>query len=130
MKVAVANLPRIKTLSQQDTFVPTFRYFLPTKATAMVLLTVFSTQVFGQTLLLKDGRKLEGKYAELASIEENPLSPKAPAGEVPVTPLLVVDDGLRRTYIHSFQVKQVLEDKAPRDVRINIWQPVAARGGA
>ena len=47
----------------------------------------------------------------LSSIAENPLSPKAPAGEVPLTPLLVVDDGLRRTFIHSFQVKQVLEDK-------------------
>ena len=79
--------------------------------------------------MLKDGRKLEGKYAELGSISENPMSPKTNAGEVPITPLIVVDDGLRRTYFHSSQVKQVLEDKTGRDVRINIWQPVAERGG-
>ncbi len=83
-----------------------------------------------QTLLLKDGRKLEGKYAELSSVAENPLSPKTQAGEVPVTPLLVVDDGLRRTFIHSSHVNRVLEPTSAKDVRINIWQPVAERGGA
>ena len=97
---------------------------------ALAALAFAAAPAAAQTLLLKDGRKLEGKYAELASINENPLTPKTPAGEVPVTPLLVVDDGLRRTYIHSFQVKQVLDDKTGRDVRINIWQPVAQRGGA
>jgi pimeloyl-ACP methyl ester carboxylesterase len=131
MKVAAANPSRIKTPREQVTFVPTFRHFLPPRSLgALIVLIAVVGQSFGQVLLLKDGRKLEGKYAELASIEDNPLSPKTPAGEVPVTPLLVVDDGLRRTYIHSFQVKQVLEDKAPRDVRIDIWQPVAGRGGA
>ncbi len=84
----------------------------------------------GQTLLLKDGRKLEGKYAQLSSVAENPLSPKAPVGEVAVTPLVVVDDGLRRTFVHSFQVAQVLEPTSSKDVRINIWQPVAETGGA
>jgi len=97
---------------------------------ALLLLAVSRQFAIGQTLLLKDGRALEGKYAELASIAESPLSPKTPAGEVPLTPLLVVDDGLRRTFIHTFQVKQVLEDKSGRDVLINVWQPVAARGGA
>jgi len=82
------------------------------------------------TLLLKDGRSLEGKYAELAGVAENPISPKIQAGEVAVTPLLVIDDGLRRTFIHSSQVRQVLEPNSGRDVRINLWQPVAERGGA
>jgi hypothetical protein len=85
--------------------------------------------VAAATLLLKDGRTLEGRYAEIASVAENPLSPKAPAGEVALTPLLVVDDGLRRTFIHNFQVRQVLEQSSGRDVRINLWQPVAERGG-
>jgi hypothetical protein len=84
--------------------------------------------VAGQTLVLKDGRKLEGKYSELASVAENPLSPKTQAGEVPVTPLVVVDDGLRRTYVHTAQVAKILEPTSAKEVRINIWQPVAARG--
>ncbi len=83
----------------------------------------------GATLLLKDGRTLEGRYAEISSVAENPMSPKTTAGEVALTPLLVVDDGLRRTFFHSFQVRQVLQQNTGRDVRINIWQPVAERGG-
>ncbi len=110
---------------------PLPRYYMFRKSLcALVVLLVSGQLAIGQSLLLKDGRRLEGKYAEIASIAENPLSPKVPAGEVPLTPLLVVDDGLRRTFIHTFQVKQVLEDKSGRDVLINIWQPVAERGGA
>ena len=90
---------------------------------------VCSAPASAQVLLLKDGRRLEGKFAELASISESTLASKTQAGEVPLTPLLVVDDGLRRTFIHTFQVKQVLDDKAGSDVRINInWQPVAEKG--
>ena len=83
-----------------------------------------------QTLLLKDGRTLEGRLrrARRASRKIR-CRPKTTAGEVPVTPLIVVDDGLRRTFIHSIQVQQVLEHEVGRDVRINIWQPVAERGG-
>jgi pimeloyl-ACP methyl ester carboxylesterase len=80
--------------------------------------------------MLKDGRTLEGRYVEVASVVENPLSPKTQAGGVPLTPLLVVDDGLRRTYIHSRQVREVLDFNTGREVRINLWQPVAERGGA
>ncbi|HEX4412921.1 MAG TPA: peptidase [Lacipirellulaceae bacterium] len=128
MKVAAAILPGIETLCHPLTFVPNYRKSLPKIGTVLLLALGCFTPAFGQTLLLKDGRKLEGKYAEIGSIDENPLSSKAPAGEVAVTPLLVVDDGLRRTYIHNFQVKQVQEDKSPREVRIDIWQPVAERG--
>jgi pimeloyl-ACP methyl ester carboxylesterase len=94
----------------------------------LAILILCSSAADGQVLLLKDGRKLEGKYAEIGSVAENPLSPKTQAGEVPVTPLLVVDDGLRRTFIHSFQVAKVLEPTSAKDVRINIWQPVAQVG--
>jgi pimeloyl-ACP methyl ester carboxylesterase len=81
------------------------------------------------TLLFKDGRTLEGRYVELASVAENPLSPKAPSGEVALTPLILVDDGLRRTFIHRSQIRQVLDQNSGRNVRVNIWQQVAERGG-
>jgi pimeloyl-ACP methyl ester carboxylesterase len=111
--------------------VPLNRYFLTRVAIcALAALLVGTWPAAAQTLLLKDGRKLEGRYNQLGSIAENPLSPKTTAGEVPITPLIVVDDGLRRTFIHSNQVKQVLDDKAGKDVRINIWQPIAQHGGA
>ena len=105
------------------------RYRLtPVVVSALAVSLLCCDAADSQTLLLKDGRKLHGKYAEIGSITENPLTPKVQAGEVPVTPLLVVDDGLRRTYIHSFQVAKVLEPTSAKDVRINIWQPVAEVG--
>ncbi len=82
-----------------------------------------------QALVLKDGRRLEGRFAECRSVAEDPLAPKATSGEVDVTPLLVVDDGLRRTYLHSWQVASVDEDSSNRDLRIKVWQSVAERGG-
>ncbi|HVT30672.1 MAG TPA: peptidase [Lacipirellulaceae bacterium] len=97
---------------------------------ALLLWLVHSQIAASQTLQLKDGRKLEGKFAQLSSVAENPLSPKTPSGEVAVAPLVVVDDGLRRTFIHSFQIAKVMESTTTRDVRIHIWQPVAETGGA
>jgi pimeloyl-ACP methyl ester carboxylesterase len=65
----------------------------------------------------------------LGSVGESPLAPRSVAGEVPVTPLLIVDDGLRRTFIHNLQVRQVLEQESPRNVRIKLWQQVAEQAG-
>ena len=42
----------------------------------------------------------------------------------------MVDDGLRRTFIHYAQVRQVLEPASKRDIKIRVWQDVAERGGA
>jgi pimeloyl-ACP methyl ester carboxylesterase len=97
---------------------------------ALLLACTMAPLAAAATLLLKDGRSLEGRYAQVASVAENPLAPKAQAGEVALTPLIVVDDGLRRTYIHSSQVREVLDENSGPQVRINLWQPVAERGGA
>jgi pimeloyl-ACP methyl ester carboxylesterase len=110
-------------------FVRFLRYNRLTAAFIAVAIIIAARPAAAATLLLKDGRTLEGRYAELTSVAENPLAPKTPAGEVALTPLLVIDDGLRRTYIHRNQVREILEQNSSRDVRINIWQPVAERGG-
>ena len=49
------------------------------------------------TLLLKDGRTLEGRYAQVASVAENPLAPKTQAGEVAAH---AADCGRRRPAPH------------------------------
>ena len=123
--------PYFQTHDDSGEFVPDFRHPWRWAACALALVAMCLTArpAASQTLLLKDGRTLEGRYAELSSVAENPLSPKTPAGEVPLTPLLVIDDGLRRTYIHSNQVREILEQNSGRNVRINLWQPVAERGG-
>jgi pimeloyl-ACP methyl ester carboxylesterase len=106
------------------------RYNRITTAFIAIAIAIAARPAGSATLLLKDGRTLEGRYAELTSVAENPLAPKTQAGEVALTPILVIDDGLRRTYIHRNQVRELLEENSARDVRINIWQPVADRGGA
>ena len=93
------------------------------------LLLLFSTApAHAAALLLKDGRVLEGPFAEVAGVAESGLNPKGNAGEVAVTPLVVVDDGLRRTFIHNFQIQQVLEEASEKTVRIRLWQDVAEQG--
>ena len=79
-------------------------------------------------MLLKDGRVIEGDHVQVAGVAENPLDIKITAGEVAVLPLLMFDDGLRRTFIHSGQVARVLEDAPQREVRIHVWQDVAEAG--
>jgi hypothetical protein len=118
-----------KTLIERGTFVLFLRYNRLTALLVAMAAVIVAWPVAAATLLLKDGRTLDGRYAEITSVAENPLAPKAQAGEVTLTPILVIDDGLRRTYIHRSQVREILEQNSGRDVRINIWQPVAERGG-
>src|SRR3954471_23286634 len=117
-----------RTFHRWAKFVPMIARIAKQPGFALLVWIAVCPTASGQTLVLKDGRKLEGKYSELASVAENPLSPKTQAGEVPVTPLVVVDDGLRRTYVHTAQVAKILEPTSAKEVRINIWQPVAQRG--
>ena len=53
------------------------------------------------SLLLRTAARWRGITPRLAASAESPLVPRAVAGEVAVTPLLIVDDGLRRTFIHN-----------------------------
>ncbi len=98
----------------------------------LVWVIVFSTgagPVLGATLLLKDGRSVEGKFTKISGVADDPFRVEGPDGEMVVTPILVIDDGLRRTFVHNTQVRQVLEQVSEKKVRINIWQDVAERGG-
>jgi hypothetical protein len=80
------------------------------------------------TLVLKDGRTLTGRFTEVAGIAESTLSPRVQNGGVTNTPILVVDDGLRRTFVHRSQIAELNDADLSRDVRIKIWQDVAERG--
>jgi pimeloyl-ACP methyl ester carboxylesterase len=126
------SLAVTKTVNIQHKFVRPTNHSIPSYwriACCLALLVAIPRTADASTLVLKDGRTLEGRYVELTSVAESPLTRKVPAGEVPLTPLILVDDGLRRTYVHHDQIQQKLDEKAGRDVRINIWQPVAEQGG-
>jgi pimeloyl-ACP methyl ester carboxylesterase len=89
----------------------------------MVAVTASATD-----MLLKDGRVVEGDHVQVAGVAENPLDVKITAGEVAVLPLIMFDDGLRRTFIHYSQVAQVLDETNDRSVKIRVWQDVAEKG--
>ncbi|MEO1498673.1 MAG: peptidase [Planctomycetota bacterium] len=82
------------------------------------------------TLLLTDGRTLTGDLGQTSGVAEDPFAPGLSAGEVALTPILVVDDGLRRTYLHKNAVREVLDEGAEPRIKIRLTdkQNVAERG--
>jgi hypothetical protein len=124
----------LRTHGQRDTFVakPTSGdhrcSILPRALAAVGLLLLAASPVRATKILLRDGRTLELPYVQVAGVAESPLNPRIPAGEVALAPLLMFDDGLRRTFIHSAHVDQVLEEALERKVRIRVWQDVAENG--
>ncbi len=98
--------------------------------TAAALIAVVLARICNAgTLLLSDGRAIDGDVVKVSSVAEDPFSPKAIAGEVTTTPIVLVDDGLRRVYVNNKHVKQVLDVERERKIRIRLWQSVADRGG-
>jgi len=79
-------------------------------------------------MLLKDGRILRGDHVQVAGVAESPGNIKITAGEVAVLPLLMFDDGLRRTYIHIGHVADVLKVEPAKHAKIKVWQDVAESG--
>jgi pimeloyl-ACP methyl ester carboxylesterase len=70
---------------------------------------------------------LEGQAGYLTSISENPLVVNVPAGGVDVRQIVLLDDGLRRTYISWLQVTEDWRESDPGlQTRIRIRQNVAA----
>lgn len=86
--------------------------------------------VGGATLQLVDGTILTGELGQLSGVDEDPFQPGPSAGEIRTTPLLVVDDGLRRTFLHKTRVREVLDEADPPTIRLRVWQDHAERGGA
>ncbi|MCA9234198.1 MAG: hypothetical protein KDA44_01920 [Planctomycetales bacterium] len=82
-----------------------------------------------QKLLLKDGSVLVGKLDQVGGIAETPDKQPPQAGQVPVRPILIVDDELRRTFVPKFQVQEILDGAPEQLIRISPWQNVAHGGG-
>jgi pimeloyl-ACP methyl ester carboxylesterase len=53
----------------------------------------------GATITLQDGRTLQGAFNYIGGVADDPLNPPIRAGGVDVKPILVINDGLRRTYV-------------------------------
>ncbi|KAA5544694.1 alpha/beta hydrolase [Roseiconus nitratireducens] len=80
----------------------------------VALLVVISHRVAraDQRVVLKSGITLQGLMAEIASLNQNPFDAGG-RGDVKSRPILLVDDGLRRVYVH----RRGMVAGPPQDVR-------------
>ncbi len=81
---------------------------------------------WGAVLIAKNGMLLEGKAGYLSSVSENPLVVNVPAGGVDVRQIVLLDDGLRRTYLSWLQVQELRESDPAGFERVRVRQNVAS----
>ena len=79
-----------------------------------------------ETLVLKNGMELTGSLVKVSSLTDDVIAAAGGAGKGTRT-IIMVDDGLRRVFVSSYQDVNLLESPPPGD-RIKIDQPVARRG--
>ena len=104
------------------------RFHLAPAACGIFLLCGWTA--LGATLQLEDGRVLAGDLGQVAGVAEDPVDPDPGAGEVRTTPRLVIDDGLRRTFVHKTSVREVLDEGRAPSIKVRVWQNHAERGSA
>lgn len=85
---------------------------------------------YAVTVQLRDGRVLSGKVVRIGGVAEDPTDMTPGAGEIKVESILVVDDGLRRTFVNSKRVRDILDDDPEKPVKIRLWQNHAERGSS
>jgi len=79
-------------------------------------------------ITLTDGRVLEGRIGMVAGVAEDPNAPAKRFGAVDVQPILILDNGLTRTFVAQRQVTSVVEAGPAPQERIRLRQPVARSG--
>ena len=88
----------------------------------------FAGEVSAQRLRLDDGRILVGKFAKTPGIIDKIVVNPDPEGEGKALPIVVVDDGLRRTMVPKLRVQELMDPAPEKIVRIRLVQPTAHGG--
>ncbi|MBC8351226.1 MAG: peptidase [Planctomycetes bacterium] len=92
---------------------------------AIAILALCTNNGAATVITMKSGWQVEGRIAEMGSLNENPLNPGTEGG---TKPIIIVDDGLRRTFVRDLDVSAVAESPPTSNERIRIKQPVAEAG--
>ncbi|MCH2114948.1 MAG: esterase family protein [Pirellulales bacterium] len=83
-----------------------------------------------QKVQLKDGRILQGRMTNVAGVAKNPVAIRAEKEPNQSTPILMIDDQLRRVYVPKHFLANVLDEAAGTRVRISLpWQNVSKSVG-
>lgn len=97
-------------------------------ALAAVLVLGAGQGVRAATIVAKNRMEFEGKLGYIASVFENPLASNGSGATEDVKQIVVLDDGLRRTYLGMQQVEDLRESDPNQGERVRIPQKVAAGG--
>ncbi len=85
-------------------------------------------RVCAQKILLKDGRILQGRLLPITGVADSPIATDDPTGDAKGTPILVIDDHLRRTFVSKFNLEKILDEAPEQTVRIRPKQNIAKAG--
>lgn len=77
---------------------------------------------------LRSGLSLRGSVVEVASLNQNPFVVSAGGGEVQVRSIWMIDDGLRRTYVHKHAMVADVNSVADLSQKITFPQPAPLGG--
>ncbi len=88
--------------------------------------------VSAEVITLKCGLQLQGEPTKCSSLNQNPLTPYKSSNNVDVSKIVMLDDGLRRSFVSSNQVRAggLAPDVGVSKVKIKIDKPVAKSGRA
>lgn len=93
---------------------------------ALACSIVLSEPVRAQTTLrLKNGYVLRGSASKLVGLNHNAFAAAAAGADPASLPIAVVDDGLRRTFVHNRGMVAEASETPDLIVRLDLWQQVA-----
>lgn len=104
---------------------------LTTALCLVAVLCLGTCSAFAQKIQMKDGRIFEGRFLLMTGVSDPPMAePTKEDEDAPATPILLIDDELRRLFVPRANVAAII-DAAPQNlVKIKLWQRVATAGGA
>jgi pimeloyl-ACP methyl ester carboxylesterase len=95
---------------------------------AALMAAFFVAPCLGQKIQMKDGRIYEGQLLPMTGVSDPPLAENGPDEEAPSTPILLIDDGLRRVFVPKANVAAILEEAPANPIKITLWQNKAQAG--
>ncbi|MGI9428905.1 MAG: alpha/beta hydrolase-fold protein [Bythopirellula sp.] len=84
---------------------------------------------YAQQIRLKDGRILKGKVLSITGVADNPVQAPGQGAQAKATPILLIDDDLRRVFVPKLALAGVIDQAPESQVKISLWQNVARAGG-
>ncbi len=93
-------------------------------------LTWMTLPASAQRVRLKDGRILQGKMLYISGVDENVIEVASEDSDPKATPILLINDDLRRTFVPKLHLAEVIDQAPDAMARIKIPQNVSRAGNA